>query len=139
DLVMENETDGLEVLQAAKQYQNNAETIMVTAHGDVETAKAALRGGAFDFIEKPLDLELFRHLCQNALKAVNLRGQNTALKQEVDDRYGLEGIIGNSPSMQRVVATIRQVAPTDIAVLITGESGTGKELVAKAIHANSKR
>lgn len=139
DLVMLNDTDGMKVLEAARRDQLNSETIMVTAHGDVATAKAALRGGAFDFIEKPLDLELFRHLCQNAVQAVNLRAQNDELRREVDEKFGLEGIIGASPAIGRVITTIRQVAPTDIPVLITGESGTGKELVARAIHQYSKR
>ena len=139
DLVMDGEQDGMRVLEAARRTQVNAETIMVTAHGDVPTAKAALRGGAYDFIEKPLDLEVFRNLSQRAIETVALRGQNRSLKQQVDDRFGLEGIIGSSPGIQRVISQVRQVALSDIPVLITGESGTGKELVAKAIHQNSRR
>lgn len=139
DLVMDSETDGLKVLETARQTQPNAETIMVTAHGDVPTAKAAIRGGAYEFIEKPLDLEVFRNLVNRAAQTVLLRNQNTALRQQVDDKFGLEGIIGSSPAIQRVLTTIRQVAPSDIPVLVTGESGTGKELVAHAIHNNSKR
>jgi two-component system response regulator HydG len=136
---MDSETDGLKVLETARQTQPNAETIMVTAHGDVPTAKAAIRGGAYEFIEKPLDLEVFRNLVNRAAQTVLLRNQNTALRQQVDDKFGLEGIIGSSPAIQRVLTTIRQVAPSDIPVLVTGESGTGKELVAHAIHNNSKR
>jgi len=139
DLVMDNEDDGMKVLEAARQTQPNAETVMVTAHGDVPTAKAAIRGGAYDFIEKPLDLDVFRNLVQRAAQTVLLRNQNTALRRQVDERYGLEGIIGTAPSMQRVLTTVRQVAASSIPVLITGESGTGKELVAQAIHANSPR
>ncbi|MHB1158538.1 MAG: sigma-54-dependent transcriptional regulator [Phycisphaerales bacterium] len=139
DLVMDSETDGLKVLETARQTQPNAETIMVTAHGDVPTAKAAIRGGAYEFIEKPLDLEVFRNLVNRAAQTVLLRNQNTALRQQVDDKFGLEGIIGTSPAIGRILTTIRQVAPSDIPVLVTGESGTGKELVAHAIHNNSKR
>ena len=139
DLVMDHEEDGLKVLEAARQTQPNAETIMVTAHGDVPTAKAAIKGGAYEFIEKPLDLDVFRNLVNRAAQTVLLRGQNIALQREVDDRYGLEGIIGQSPAIQRVLTTIRQIGPTDISVLVTGESGTGKELVAQAIHRNSQR
>ncbi len=139
DLVMDGETDGLTILQAVRQTQPHAETIMVTAHGDVPTAKEALWAGAFDFIEKPLDLALFRNRCQNALAKVQLRHQNVALKKDLDEKFGLEGIIGDSPAMQRVTAMVRQVAPSDIPVLVTGESGTGKELIARAIHANSRR
>jgi len=139
DLVMDHEEDGMKVLAAARQTQPNAETIMVTAHGDVPTAKTAIRGGAFDFIEKPIDLDVFRTLCGNALKTVFLRAQNTELRERLDERYGFEGIIGSSPAMRQLLARMRQVAPTDIPVLITGESGTGKELIAQALHNNSRR
>ncbi len=139
DLVMDSETDGLQVLENARQTQPNAETVVVTAHGDIQTAKQALRGGAYDFIEKPLDLDVFRNLVNRAAQTVLLRSQNTELKQQVDERYGLEGIIGASAAIRQVIKQIRQVAPSTIPVLITGESGTGKELVAHAIHSNSDR
>jgi two-component system response regulator HydG len=139
DLVMEHETAGLEVLKLAKEVQPDAETIMVTAHGDVPTAKAALQGGAYDFIEKPLDLVVFRNLVHRAAETVRLRAQNSSLRGQLDAAYGFEGIVGDSPAMRQVVAMIRQVAPSTIPVLVTGESGTGKELVAAAIHKLSKR
>ena len=139
DLVMDSETDGLEVLAAARRTQPNAETIMVTAHGDVPTTKAAIRAGAWDFIEKPLDLEVFRNRCDKAIRDVMLRAQNSQLQQRLDQQYGFEGIIGNSPEIRQVTTLLKQVAPSPIPVLITGESGTGKELVAQALHNNSKR
>jgi two-component system response regulator HydG len=139
DLVMDAEQDGLEVLDAARRHQPGAETVLVTAHGDVPTAKRAIKGGAYDFIEKPLDLDVFRTLCDHALQAVFLRDQNTNLRQQLDEQYGFEGIIGNAPAMRTLIQQMRQVAPTNIPALITGESGTGKELVARAIHNNSKR
>jgi two-component system response regulator HydG len=139
DLVMDHEDAGMKVLAAARQTQPDAEVILVTAHGDVPTAKAALKGGAYDFIEKPLDLDVFRNLVQRAAQTVMLRTQNAQLRRQVDDRFGLEGIIGSSAAIRRIMATIRQVAPSNIPVLITGESGTGKELVARAIHDNSPR
>ena len=139
DLVMDSETTGLEVLKLAKEHQPEAETIMVTAHGDVPTAKAALQGGAYDFIEKPLDLEVFRNLVNRAAETVLLRHQNVGLQGQLDAAYGFEGIIGESASIRQVVATIKQVAPSTIPVLITGESGTGKELIAAAIHKHSNR
>ncbi|MAE60416.1 MAG: sigma-54-dependent Fis family transcriptional regulator [Planctomycetaceae bacterium] len=139
DLVMDEPDDGMRVLAAAKQTQPNTETIMVTAHGDVPTAKAALRGGAYDFIEKPLDLDVFRNLVSRAAQAVMLRSNNTALREQVDEKFGLGGIVGSSAAMGRVLTQVRQIAASEIAVLITGESGTGKELVAQAIHHNSDR
>jgi DNA-binding NtrC family response regulator len=139
DLVMENETAGLEVLKLAKEHQLDAETIMVTAHGDVPTAKAAIQGGAYDFIEKPLDLDVFRNLVNRAAETVLLRHQNSTMRGQLDSAYGFEGIIGDSPGMRSIISTIKQVAPSNIPVLITGESGTGKELIAAAIHKHSKR
>ena len=139
DLVMENETAGLEVLKLAKEQQLDAETIMVTAHGDVPTAKAALQGGAYDFIEKPLDLVVFRNLVNRAAETVLLRHQNSSLRGQLNSAYGFEGIIGESAAIRKIIATIRQVAPSNIPVLITGESGTGKELIAAAIHKHSRR
>ncbi len=139
DLVMNAEDDGLKVLAAARRSQPNAETILVTAHGDVPTCKAALKQGAYDFIEKPLDLDVFRTLTQHAIQTVMLRDQNKHLRLRLDESYGFEGIIGSSQAIRRVIAAMRQIAPSNIPVLITGESGVGKELVAQAIHNNSRR
>ncbi|MFM7798947.1 MAG: sigma-54-dependent transcriptional regulator [Planctomycetota bacterium] len=139
DLVMEGPTSGLEVLELAKSLQPDAETIMVTAHGDIPTAKKALQGGAYDFIEKPIDLVVFRNLVQRAAETVVLRHQNARLKGDLGAAFGFEGIIGDSPAMRQVVALVRQVAPSSIPVLVRGESGTGKELVAAAIHKASRR
>ena len=139
DLVMDAEDDGLKVLATARETQPQAETILVTAHGDVPTCKQALKQGAYDFIEKPLDLDIFRTLVQHAIQAVNLRNQNSMLRERLGEDYSLDGIIGTSPGIRDVVATLRRVAPLDVRVLITGESGTGKELVAQAIHNHSRR
>jgi two-component system response regulator HydG len=139
DLVMDHETAGLEVLKLAKEHQPDAETIMVTAHGDVPTAKAALQGGAYDFIEKPLDLVVFRNLVHRAAETVMLRHQNSDLRGKLSSAFGFEGIIGESAAIRKIIGIIRQVAPSNIPVLITGESGTGKELIAAAIHKHSKR
>ena len=139
DLVMDDEDDGQQVLACARQTQENAQTIMVTADGDVPTAKQAIRGGAYDFIEKPLDLDNFRTLCSNALREVMLRSQNATLHERLDEQYGLEGIVGKSPAIRDLLVKIKQVANSNIPVLITGESGTGKELIAQAIHQNSPR
>ncbi len=139
DLVMEEEDTGLRVLELARQHQADVETLVVTAHGDVPTAKAALQGGAYDFIEKPLDLEVFRNLVNRAAETVLLRHQNTRLRGQLDAAYGFEGIIGDSAAIRKVIAMIKQVAASDISILITGESGTGKELIALAVHKHSPR
>ena len=139
DMVMEEEHSGLKVLEFAKENQDCAATIVVTAHGDIPTAKSALQGGAYDFIEKPLDLDVFRNLINRAAETVMLRQQNESLRGQVDSAFGFEGIIGDSPAIRKIIDLIRQVGPSNLPVLITGESGTGKELVAAAIHNQSKR
>ena len=139
DLVMEHETAGLDVLALVQEQQPDAATILVTAHGDIPTAKAALQGGAYDFIEKPLDLVVFRNLVDRAAETVLLRHRASRLEGQLEAAYGVEGIIGESAGIRGVINQIRKVAPSTIPVLVTGESGTGKELVAAAIHRLSKR
>ena len=139
DLVMEHETAGLDVLSLVQEQQPDAATILVTAHGDIPTAKAALQGGAYDFIEKPLDLVVFRNLVDRAAETVLLRHRASRLEGQLEAAYGVEGIIGESAGIRGVINQIRKVAPSTIPVLVTGESGTGKELVAAAIHRLSKR
>mgnify|MGYP001966501764 CR=1 FL=1 len=139
DLVMEHETAGLDVLSLVQEQQPDAATILVTAHGDIPTAKAALQGGAYDFIEKPLDLVVFRNLVDRAAETVLLRHRAARLEDQLDAAYGIEGIIGESAGIRGVINQIRKVAPSTLPVLVTGESGTGKELVAAAIHRLSKR
>ncbi len=136
---------GLKVLENARLMQPHAETVMVTAHGDVATARAAFKYGAYDFIEKPLDLAVFRELINRAAENVLLRheahadGAGEARLGEIVQHDGFEGIIAGSEPMRRIIQTVRAVAPSMIPVLITGESGTGKELIAQAIHRNSPR
>jgi two-component system response regulator HydG len=129
---------GLAVLRAAGELQPQAETIMVTAHGDVPTARAAFKDGAFDFIEKPLDLAVFRELVNRAAEKVLLRHEAGEL-DELVPQEGFEGIVAGSEPMRRILRTVRTVASTTIPVLITGESGTGKELIARAVHDHSPR
>jgi DNA-binding NtrC family response regulator len=139
DLVMDGRRDGLEVLKKTKQVEPPPPVILVTAHGDIRTAVQAMDEGAYSFIEKPLDLEHFRAQVNRAVERSQLQKQNEALREQLVDVSGFEGVIGTSPAMRKVIQTARQVAPSDIAVLITGESGTGKELIARAIHNNSRR
>ncbi|MBX3382729.1 MAG: sigma-54-dependent Fis family transcriptional regulator [Phycisphaeraceae bacterium] len=129
---------GLRVLEAARRLQPAAEVVLVTAHGDVPTARAAFKLGAYDFIQKPLDLEVFRNLVNRAAQTVLLRHQNDRLKAELE-QSGFEGLIAQSEPMRRVLRTVRTIAPSNLPVLITGESGTGKELIAQSVHRNSRR
>ncbi|MCA9294756.1 MAG: sigma-54-dependent Fis family transcriptional regulator [Phycisphaerales bacterium] len=133
---------GMCILQAAQQLQPDAETVMVTAHGDVPTARTAFKHGVFDFIEKPLDLALFRSLINRAAEAVLTRhyaAKEAPGTEELVQHDGFEGIIAGSEPMRKILSTVKTVAPSNLPVLITGESGTGKELIAKALHANSNR
>src|SRR5262249_36762059 len=139
DLVMEGRRDGLDVLKQTLTLSPPPPVVLVTAHGDVPTAVQAMNEGAYSFIEKPLDLDYFRVQVNRAAEKASLQKQNQALQEQLIDSAGFEGIIGKSGSMREVVRTARQVANSDIPVLIMGESGTGKELIARAIHASSGR
>jgi len=110
----------------------------VTAHGDVATARDAFKEGVYDFIEKPLDLAVFRELVNRAAEAVLVRHEAGA-EADLVQHDGFEGIIAGSEAMRRVLQTVRTVAASSLPVLITGESGTGKELIAGAIHRSSTR
>jgi two-component system response regulator HydG len=110
----------------------------MTAYGTIESAVEAMRLGAFDYIQKPFtEQELLVKVPRRSTTAARRRGD--FLASEFKDRYKFENIIGRSRAVREVLGRIVRIAPTDAIVLITGESGTGKELVAKAIHANSKR
>jgi DNA-binding NtrC family response regulator len=139
DLKMDSPQDGFDLLQFVRRARPQTEVIVVTAHGDVSTAVQAMRNGAYDFIQKPLDLEIIRTQVRRAAEKVSLARQNLDLTKALDHRFGIQAIIGNSAPIARVLQLISQVAPTDINVLILGESGTGKELVARALHQNSRR
>ncbi len=130
---------GLEVLAAVKELQPDAEVVLVTGHGTIESAVEAMQRGAFNYLLKPLDLKQLRAVVENAARSQYLRRANAELHRRLDERFGFEGVIGNSPQMHDVVMRLQRIAPTDATVLIQGETGTGKELVAKAIHQNSPR
>lgn len=142
DLMMDGRRDGLEVLRRAKALDPAPPVLLVTAVNDVPTSKQAMQEGAYDYIVKPLDLDDFRTQVNRAAERSALMRQNQTLQaqlQEQLDDNGFEGIIGTSGVMRTVLTTARQVASSDIPVLIMGESGTGKELIARAIHNNSRR
>ncbi len=126
--------DGLTLLQRALALQPAPVCIMLTAYGTIELAVEAMRRGAYDFMTKPINLDRLELVLQRALRARTVEQENRQLHEELDSRYGLENLIGESAPMQELFATIRQVADARATVLIEGESGTGKELVAHAIH-----
>ncbi len=131
--------DGMELLERIKAIDTKIVVIMITAFASVETAVKALKEGAFDYVTKPIDPDELSHLVRRALERIELKEENTRLRQTLDDLVGVEEIIGESPKMRNVLELVRHVAQTDATVLIRGESGTGKELVARAIHSNSSR
>jgi len=131
--------DGIEILRHVKSGAPETIVIVMTAYGSTETAVAALKLGAFDYLTKPFDVEELRIVVRNALERQQLREENVLLKAEFRAKYGLERIVGSSPAMTAVFDMMRSVAGTGSTVLVTGESGTGKELVAKALHALSPR
>jgi two-component system response regulator HydG len=133
------EMGGLEILARVKEIQPDAEVVLVTGHGTIESAVEAMQRGAFNYLLKPLDLKQLRAVVENAARSQYLRRANAELHRRLDERFGFEGVIGNSPQMVDVVSKLQRIAPTDATVLIQGETGTGKELVAKAIHQNSPR
>lgn len=138
DLVM-NDVDGLEILARAKKAQPETEVILLTGHGTVPSAVEAMQKGAFNYLLKPLDIHQLRAATERAVESSRLRRMNTELKRRLDEKFGFEGIIGNSRQMRDVIERLRRIAPTNATVLIQGETGTGKELVAQAIHQNSPR
>lgn len=139
DLMMDGRPDGLELLREAKALTPPPPVVLVTAHADIPTCKRALSEGAYDYIEKPLDIDYFRAQIGRAAERSALQKENRVIKAQLMEVGGFEGIVGRSASIQKVVQTAKQVAGSDIPVLIMGESGTGKELIARAIHNNSRR
>jgi two-component system response regulator HydG len=131
--------DGLAVLRRAKEEQPDAEVVVITGHGEVKTAVEAIKEGASHYLQKPVDMAELRAIVGKAGEHQRLQRINRDLRQQLDEKFGFEGVVGNSPNMHDVIARLRAYAPTRATVLILGESGTGKELAAKALHTNSPR
>jgi len=137
DVRLENNEDGLELLKQIKQEDPDLTVIIITAYGNVEKAVQAMKDGAYDFIEKPINLGRLVHTLRRAEERISLMKANRALQEELKQAYG--PLVARSKAMQGVLKTIRRIAPTDATVLIQGETGTGKELVAWTIHSMSLR
>ena len=131
--------NGMDLLAWALRQNQAPVCIMMTAYGGIEEAVEAMKHGAYDFVTKPVNIDRLDLLIKRALRGSEIERENVRLREQVDKRYGLENFVGDSPAMNHVLDTIKQVAPSRATVLISGESGTGKELAAHAIHRLSPR
>lgn len=131
--------DGIALLKAAREIHPEIEMIMVTGHGSIEKAVEAMRVGAYDFIEKPVDSPALLKVVAKGLEKQRLSSENRRLRRQLHGCRNLDSLIGESPGIRAVKSLVHQIAPTNCAVLIQGESGTGKEIIAEAIHHLSER
>ncbi|MBL8814355.1 MAG: sigma-54-dependent Fis family transcriptional regulator [Planctomycetaceae bacterium] len=132
-------TGGIDLCRQINEERPEIPVIVMTAFGSIETAVAALRAGAYDFITKPVEMDLLAAALERALKQRRLQKEVRQLSETIDHRTSFGEIVGESPAMLKLYGQLTQIAPTDSSVLITGESGTGKELVARSIHRRSRR
>src|SRR6188768_2272204 len=133
------DVDGIELVRKFKQADAEAEVIVITGQGNIPRSVEAVKAGAFDFLEKPIDAERLIDKLEKAIKQKSLLDENEQLKQKLQDRYKFQNVIGKSKKMQELFELIESVAASEANILIQGENGTGKELIANAIHYNSKR
>ena len=131
--------DGMGLVRRALSLSNPPVCIVMTAYGSIENAVQAMQAGAYHYVTKPVNLDELELVIQRALNNRRVEAENVNLRKQIDQKYGLENIIGESAAMRQVFETIQQVAPSRATVLITGATGTGKELIAKAIHNLSPR
>jgi two-component system, NtrC family, response regulator AtoC len=138
DLKMDG-LDGMGVLRHAQSLTQQPATIILTAHGSIESAVDALKEGAFHYLTKPVNIKELRVLVEKAGQHASLVRENENLREQISKRFGIEGMVGETAEMQQIYDKIRLIAPTKANVLILGESGTGKEILAKALHQGSPR
>jgi two-component system response regulator HydG len=131
--------DGLEGLRRFHARIPDLPVIVVTAFASVETAVEAMKAGAFDYLKKPFEPEELELMVSRAVEHGQLRRENRRLKSALDGSFVAHGIVGRAPAMREVISVLERIAPTDVPVLIEGESGTGKDLLARAVHAMSRR
>lgn len=132
-------TDGMQLLRLAKENAPHAAVIMVSGIGSVEAAVQSLKEGAFDFLSKPIQLKELKHRIDQALEKRSMSAEIAELHRQLREQYGIDNMVGQSPSMRELFEKIKLVADTNSTVLVIGESGTGKELVARSLHLNSPR
>ena len=129
--------DGLAILKLVKERAPETEVLVMTGHGSIDTAVAAMRAGAFDYLTKPVEAEELNLVLDKALEHRRLLLEVERLREVVKDKYSFDGIVFSGPPMRKVLELVSKVAPTEATVLILGESGTGKELIARAVHEKS--
>ena len=141
DLKLGGAIDGLGVLDEvmSRRGPDECAVVLITAHSSIDTCKDAIRKGAYDYIEKPIDLDVLRAAVKRGAEKVTLKRENRKLHDKIEEKFGFAGVIGDSPAMLKITEKLRRAAKSDVTVLITGESGVGKELFAEAIHNNSPR
>jgi len=133
------DVDGIELVRKFKQIDPEAEVIVITGQGNIPRSVEAVKAGAFDFLEKPIDAERLLDKLEKAIKQKALVDENEQLKAKLQDRYKFQNVIGKSKKMQELFELVESVAASEANILIQGENGTGKELIANAMHYNSKR
>src|SRR3984893_15184089 len=131
--------DGLELLAAIRRQNMRSPVIVMTAFGSIEVAVEAMKSGAVDFLLKPFSLDHLMAVVEKALEVRSLRDENQKLREELGWRYEFDNLVGRSPAMREIFATVNRVAPTRATVLLAGESGVGKDMIARAIHQHSPR
>lgn len=136
-----DQISGMEVLKATKAQNPQTEVIMLTGYGSIETAVAAMKAGAIDYLTKPVDTEELKLSLERAQERQQLKSEVARLRSVVakEQKFDPGSIVATSPAMKEVLEMVARVAPTDATVLVQGESGTGKELIARALHENSNR
>jgi len=140
DYKLGGKVDGLEVLREAKAKWSETEVVLITAHGSEQLARTVLRKEhGYDYLTKPLDLEELREVVGRAARQAQASRENLILRRQLDEKMGFENIVGSSGEMRRILRIVKQVAGTNITILLQGESGTGKDLIANAIHQASPR
>ena len=131
--------DGIELMKKARDIVPTIATVIITAHGTIQTAITAIREGAYDYVEKPFCPEKVELIIDKLVEHQDLVEENISLRRKIESRFQHEGIIAKSAKMLKIIELIKTIAPTNATVLITGETGTGKEVIARAIHHQSPR